>query len=502
MNLRIPSTSLFGNLFESAGEYFFYDASSQEILAVEPALAGVLANYDQCAQGAFPAILTDEFSLGELEKARQTIPKAYQAEGLFLGPWPRLESATRRNSRSRIYDIGLQHLVLTLTESCNLRCRYCLHGASLDWVRPHGKGVMPQETALEATRYFLARCRDDGEPATISFYGGEALLRLEVIEAVSREVRAHPRGKEAHLVVDTNGVLLDEAARQMVLRHGLHLQISLDGPREYHDRQRPDTRGSGTYDRIMANLDLLLDRDPAQADRLSFSCTLAPPVDLLQLDHFFAHFPPYEKRGISGPPNLVVNRANLNGQSWPATRADFVDFNKQLDQIREIYLQAIEQDRRHELGPVIKGLVEPGLFRLHHRSRAPISEVYTPGGNCRPGIRKLHVTVDGRLQPCERTGDRLDLGRIGEGLDPAAVDVVQEGFHRTVSPRCSHCWALRLCGICFSSWAENGGQQGPDGLEPVCNSFRAGLQRDLELLVRILQLPESLRSYLDDVVLV
>ena len=98
--------------------------------------------------------------------------------------------------------------------------------------------------------------------------------------------------------IDTNGVLLDDRAIELAAREKMFLQVSLDGPREIHDRYRRGVDGAGTFDRIMTGVDLLLARDPAAAERLSFIVTVAPPVDLAVLANFFAEFPPFVRNGI------------------------------------------------------------------------------------------------------------------------------------------------------------------------------------------------------------
>jgi len=254
----------------------------------------------------------------------------------------------------------------------------------------------------------------------------------------------------------------------------------------------------------MKALDRLLELDPTAHERLSFISTVAPPADLMELDQFFGEFPLYPRHGIVAVPNLQISLANLNGQDWAATPEEFEDLNDQIERLREYYFQEVAAGRRADLGPVVKGLVEPGLFRLHHRSKTPLSENFTPGGNCRPGIRKLHVTVDGRLQPCERTGKLLELGQVQGGIDPAAVEKLQEDFFNAVQDKCKSCWALRLCRLCYAGYAEHCGGESTEVVLPesVCRTVRAAVQQDLKLLVRILELPPQCREYLDEVVIV
>ncbi|MCP4293966.1 MAG: SPASM domain-containing protein [bacterium] len=150
-----------------------------------------------------------------------------------------------------------------------------------------------------------------------------------------------------------------------------------------------------------------------------------------------------------------MNFANLQSQQWPASEDELKVLGNQLKTFKEQYLAAIANGQGDQLGLVTKSLIEPALFRLHHRSRAPLAKTYTPGGNCEPGGRKLHVTTDGRFQPCESTGDYLNLGNIDLGLQAESGQKLKEDFFKTVHQKCETCWALRQCGICYANWAES-----------------------------------------------
>lgn len=413
----------------------------------------------------------------------------------LTGPIPTLVPAAPAPD----FDRNLHHLILTLTDQCNLRCAYCLHGGQLGWVRPHGSRVMSEEVALRAVGYFLERCMRDQPPA-ISFYGGEPLLQPELIRRVAQVVRRHPRGGEAHLVVDTNGYGLDPEMIELVVEYGLSLQISLDGPREVHDRHRLTAGGRPTFFRIMANLHRLLLRDPACHERLAFVCTLAPPVEAEAVERFFNHFPLFHQHGIEAEPRLRVNLASLRGLDWPATEQERRALRDWVAGKREKYYRTVAAGQRQVLGPFIKALVEPGLLRLHHRSAAEMGASYTPGANCRPGVRKLHVTAEGRFQPCERVGAHMAIGDVETGIDREAVARLNREFFAGVSRRCAGCWALRLCRVCYASWAEQGAADGSFP-ETACARVRSAVMEDLKLSVRLLELEAGKREFLDRVVL-
>lgn len=487
----------FGHVFAVNGRDHFYDVHTNSLLEVEPALAAVLPLYGPRSRRSIVAELAPRFGAGAIREAFAAIERGRRERGLFRARRPRLVPPPARWACAGECDRDLQHLVLTVTERCNLRCRYCVHGAGLGWVRPHGTTAMPPGVAVGATRWFLDRA-DPAQAPVISFYGGEALLEPELVAAVVDDARAHAQGSRVRFAIDTNGVLLDDRIIDLVLRERMYLQVSLDGPAREHDRHRRDAAGRPTHAAIEAGLDRLLARDPAAAARIVFNVTLAPPVDVAAVAGYFAGFPPFRRHGCEHRPHLRVGLADLRGHDWPAGPGATADLSRGLAEQERRYLAALAAGRREDAGPVAAALCEPALIRWHHRDRRPLGHAWSPGGNCRPGRRKVHVMPDGSLHPCERTGIAMPIGNVRDGLKPEAVRGLQTGFHAALAPDCRDCWALRRCSVCFAVQAAAGGRGGETVLfREVCAAQRRAQERVLDLVVRMLSLPARTRSWLD-----
>ncbi len=473
--------------------------NTNALLEVEPALAAVLPLADGRNAMEIARELAGNFSQGQITDALAEMERG-RAEGLFSSRRPRAVAPLPPASDQVPYDRNLQHLVLTVTEACNLRCRYCLHGADLDWIRGHGHRSMSRETAFRAVSYFLDRC-DPRQKPVISFYGGEPLLEVDLITAVVEHVRSHPRGRDAALTVDTNGLLLHEQAAALIRRERLHLQVSLDGPQEIHDRHRLNGDDRPTHGTMMANLKSLLLADRDLAERLVFIVTLAPPFNLPAVDEYFTTFPLFQELGITRPPHLRVNFANLAGQFWPDLERNFAQAATQLEELRRQYLDNILHGRYDRIHPVPRALFEADLVRFHKRSRKRMGPTINPGSPCVLGRRKLHVDVDGRFEPCERTGSAFPLGSLPTGISVEKVARYETGFWRNCAEHCSGCWAVRLCGICHAHLA--GCQAGSlaDLPESACRRERHRLEGIMGMMVQVLSIPPEKRKFLDDYIM-
>ncbi|WP_405542494.1 FxsB family radical SAM/SPASM domain protein [Streptomyces phaeochromogenes] len=155
----------------------------------------------------------------------------------------------------------LRQFVLKIRSRCNLACDYCIiyEHADQTWRRqPHAMepGTL-QQTARRitehATRHGLSRVR-------IVLHGGEPLLAgPEGIARVVRVVRdtLAEVGTEADFTVQTNGTLLERRMLDVLAEHRVRVGVSIDGDRQAHDAHRRTPAGGGSYDSVMAGLNLL-----------------------------------------------------------------------------------------------------------------------------------------------------------------------------------------------------------------------------------------------------
>ena len=98
----------------------------------------------------------------------------------------------------------------------------------------------------------------------------------------------------------------------------------------------------------------------------------------------------------------------------------------------------------------------------------------------------------------------MELGSLETGIESSRVIDLQEQFHNAVKDKCSDCWALRLCGVCFAVQAEHAKpgfkeNQVPDA---VCEAVRRDREVTLKMLAEILQLPKDKKEFLEDSVVV
>ncbi len=137
-------------------------------------------------------------------------------------------------------------LGLIPTRSCNLTCVYCDFGAP-----GASRERMSIATAVAAVDWIAEIARAAGEKRfEVHFFGGEPLFAGEVIDAAVHRARivAARLDLMPHLEISTNGVCSESRAR-FLGDYFDSVVLSLDGPREIHDRHRPMGR-RGSFDAV------------------------------------------------------------------------------------------------------------------------------------------------------------------------------------------------------------------------------------------------------------
>jgi len=140
--------------------------------------------------------------------------------------------------------------------ACNLACEYCFYLEKQALFEPGEQYRMPDHV-LSA---FIAKYISSQPTPVIEFVwqGGEpTLLGIDFFKRVVDLQKSFTKCKTITNSLQTNGTLLTKDWCRFLKRHRFLVGISLDGPKEIHDRYRKDHKGRGTFERAMRGLKLL-----------------------------------------------------------------------------------------------------------------------------------------------------------------------------------------------------------------------------------------------------
>ena len=319
------------------------------------------------------------------------------------------------------------HLELSLSERCNLACRYCYCGTCRDELP--NNGLMPWETAKRAIDWLFARCR--GQDVSITFFGGEPLLNKDVLKravAYSQEL-ASAKGVQTTFVTTTNATLMDDETAELIAKNNFGLMVSLDGPQNLHDAQCPTRDGSGSWDLAVAGIRRLM----KVRKRVTVRCTMAHPVpDMLKLVRFFTDF---------GFTRIVLG--SVENPQFPSA-CDFTDEDRASEE-RQLTEKVVPW-MLSELAAGRKPVYDPFAdIEEAFKSAEPPTPSFFHCGACRGNMT---VGADGALFPCHRFVGLRDwtLGSVEKGPDLDRCRKFWRDYLACVKEHCAGCWAYRLCG--------------------------------------------------------
>jgi uncharacterized protein len=351
---------------------------------------------------------------------------ALQQQGLLTRqPPPRPEPPEPRL-------LPVTSLDLNVTHQCNLACRYCYGAYGTLLTRTDGpfrygstEGWMTPEVARAAFSFLLKQSGDEPEISLI-FFGGEPLLNWRLIETMVPEFRrrAEEAKKKLSLSTATNATLLTPRKLDFLVRNGIGIQFSIDGPAEVQDDQRCDRLGRGSHASVAEAAQRLFRARPrsvnARATITRRHLDLPAIVDALL---------------AMGFGSVHVEPATGIRNDYGLTEADLPELKRQYTNLAEMFLARLRDGRLFNLSNFVK------YVRNTHAPQAPR---FHP---CGAGRSYLCVAPDGRIYLCHRfTGsDEYSMGDAFEGLRDDLRRRIAVA-HVDARPGCRDCWARYYCG--------------------------------------------------------
>lgn len=182
-------------------------------------------------------------------------------------------------------------VILKVTERCNIDCTYCYFFNSENQDFKTHPPYIKAETIDACGRFLAQTARECGARSIqIDFHGGEPLMmKKHRFDHMCTTLRQWLKDvPEVNLVMQTNAMLIDEEWIEILARHNIGVGISIDGPREYHDINRVDHQGKGTYDATLRGLRMIQAANiPGWKNEVAILCVIDPATDAKKT---FTHF--------------------------------------------------------------------------------------------------------------------------------------------------------------------------------------------------------------------
>jgi uncharacterized protein len=350
---------------------------------------------------------------------------------------------------------NLRQLVFEVTDRCNLNCAYCTYSSLYDkgYDQRNGKNMSFIRAKLMIDYLYRLWKENHSDGACnmlyVSFYGGEPLMNVPLIKQVIEYMEnLEKTGRVYSYGMTTNAMLLNQYMDYLAEKN-FRLLISLDGD-EFSQSYRVDHSGKNSFARVFHNVKLLQEKYPEYFQkRIGFHAVLHNRNDVESICQFiktnFAKIPqimPLNNAGVSEEKKEEFKKMYQNP-------VESFNYSKNCEALEsELLMQA---PRVSQLVNYIQ-YQSGNVFNRYSELYINKDDFDFPStGTCIPFSKKIYVTVNGIILPCERIDHRFSTGRIHDDrveLDEKYVADRHNYYVSKYTKQCINCANNRFCQQC------------------------------------------------------
>ncbi|HBZ67976.1 MAG TPA: radical SAM peptide maturase [Bacteroidales bacterium] len=396
-------------------------------------------------------------------------------------------------------------ITFEVTDACNLACVYCSYGELyFDYDKRDNK-VLDVEKARRFLNYVAELWDSPLNKSThnnlyLSFYGGEPLLNVPFIdEVVSFANNIKSKQRQFTYSMTTNGLLLDKYVDFLVI-NDFSLLISLDG-NEFSHSYRVNKDGQNSFKHVIDNIEIIRHKYPDYfTKRVNFNTVLHNRNSVRDVYDFFKKN--YNKIPSIGALNDMGIREEMKDEFMRMYR-NTTDSLMQSENYSELETEMFLSSPTYHSATVY--LLQHSEFKYENYNELLYGKVpqkkVIPTGTCLPFSKKVFITVNGKILPCERIGQQFALGCIEEkniDLNFEAIAQKYNHFYSKTDTLCSECFNSKGCVQCLYN-LDDLEEEG----EPECKGFMTQEKFDLfrnSQLNFLARHPEAYSKIMNDVI--
>lgn len=362
-------------------------------------------------------------------------------------------------------------LIKPASSLCNLRCKYCFYAnvSSIREVRSYGR--MKAETMKTMIQQIFADL-EAGDHLTLAFQGGEPTLAgLSYYRQLVSAVQSQDKQVVLHYAIQTNGTLLNDQWCRFLKQNNFLVGLSIDGSSSHHDLNRLDTKGQGTFQRVLAAKKCL----DTYGIEYNVLCVLTNQL-AYEAETVFQFIKENQIRYVQLIPCLDDLDAAARS-NYGLTPQGFATFYQQL---LTLWLQELEQ------GNYLSIKLFDDLIQLLVNQQLTACGIL---GNCQV---QYVIEADGSVYPCDFYV--LDEYRLGYIQEKTLRELFEQGISRQficekreLSAACQSCPFFQMChgGCKRMKDAVYTDEEGFCGYQQLLYAFLPEVNRIIEALKQV-----------------
>ncbi|WMM26882.1 radical SAM protein [Tissierella sp. MB52-C2] len=355
------------------------------------------------------------------------------------------------------FDNKLEKLVISLTDSCNLSCSYCYESMQENFI------TKDSLNKKDIDRIFHVITEKYDEIAIIQIFGGEPLLRYELVEYIGSTVNDLYNNNRLKIMpsigIVTNATIINDKIIDIFKKYNIKFTISFDGNPKSHDECRKFKNGDCSSEFILNNMDLLRSNNlfPSGIETTYTNHHKDQDHKIINMIDFM------EKE-------FKINRFHITPvileENHPYYLKDVSDF---IDSIDDMFSRKENKIFTSIVGRFIDTLIK----------KQQIDYL------CGAGITDLSISPDGRIYPCFMLfgaedyvmgniyDDNIYENNIFKNVKNQFIEKIKDSIKD-----CKNCYIKNLCHGCLGvNYIKNNDAFEPDSYS--CEMYRAMIDRIL-----------------------
>lgn len=350
---------------------------------------------------------------------------------------------------------NIKQITFECTEACNLQCLYCGYGEYYANRKKRTKKSLDIK-AIQRLLDFLVDLWNSNlnqskiKTIAIGYYGGEPLMNFRfIMDCVDYINKWENHSLKFVHTITTNGMLLNEYIDYLVQNHFI-IYISLDGDMS-NNVYRIKKNGGASFELVFKNLRLIENKYPHYfISNVYINSVLHNMNNVSEIYRFFK----YQFNKI--PKILELNTTGIKKEKQDQFLKLYRNLNESIHQNENAELiksDLFTQDTNikslalfiHKYSGNFFNSYRDLLYNVENHS-------YYPTGTCFPFERKLFVTSNGEILPCEKISDHYMLGKVSEkklDLDLTKIANYYTSLYKHFKPQCEKCCRLMTCVQCI-----------------------------------------------------
>jgi len=443
-------------LLQSTNHFYIHEHKSKYLFSLHPLITSYYLANDKQLPDMLEGI-KNEYSPQDLD--------LYYRQYLFIKAHFLDDTKKQEICYGRINDKIVQnsfnntnHVVFEVTDRCNLKCVYCAFGDCYIGYDKRNHKKLDFNKAKILLDYYVPIWRRKNEHetqphVTISFYGGEPLMNIKVIRQIVSHCESFGFKKDFFTYsMTTNGLLINKY-RDYLIEKDFRLTVSLDGDKE-NNSFRIKQNGENSFDDVIASMEQIKEFNSNYFDKnISFISVIHKKNSMQECFHFIKN--KFNKLPSTGPITI---------DDIAPEQKEFFDKYLRKDSDNFFSEEEIERLDDSELGQYdVYSFVRKNArhYFNHYNDVYKVAKPLpmTPTGTCIPFNRKVYLSVNGKILPCERIHVCHTMGRVSKTKSVLLdFETIAKYFNETVSvfkEHCENCYNRPTCEICAFKYSRD-----------------------------------------------